>query len=1008
MNRIFCATIFWLSVSATAFTQTAIFNGSMEDWENVGTDTEEPLQWNSNKTGGGNATTGPKTLNRDTSTLNGGTYCAKITSRSSLATFGVVVNGSLTTGRIEAPTIQKSEGYIRTIPTNAPFRMPFTGRPDSIVFWIRYAPQGADYARVEFRLHVGHAYAPEAPVNNNHPDSTQNIIARALWNNSSASNKAIPNWTRISLPFQYVDNRTPQFILVTSTSSGEQTGGVNNSAMWLDEFTVIYNPTIAVGAVNQGPYYVSAAAGTGISVPFTLTGTYNPGNTITAQLSDASGNFAQPVNLGSLATLSSGTINGTIPAGTPSGTGYKVRVQSGSPMLTSAAITNNVEVVLVSSSVAPAAVQNLAANTNGSLLTANTTAGFTSREWKFSTTSGSGYQSFTPAQTSATYIPNFATAGTYYVVCETTYPGGLTTRTNEVQVNVVSSAINPSSPQSLLINAPGAQLTVTETPAGTSREWKFSTTQGSGYQSFTPAQTGPTYTPQFASAGTYYVVCESQINGVSARSNEVIVSVNSVSLQTTSVTDFPIDFSPNAPNKNVTVNFTVSGGTFAGGNIFTAQLSNAAGSFASPVNIGSVSGTGSGSINATVANTTPGGSGYRVRVVGSNPNVLGADNGADLFIDQFSNSIGSAAKQTIQYNTSGNFLTVTESQNTTSRTWKFGASAAGPFQPFTPNVSTPSYTPSFPLPGTYFVVCVSKNVYGDSATSNAVEIEVTNGTQLSTTTVTGSPFLISPKATAQGSVSFSSDIIFEPNNVFNVELSNATGGFANPIVVGTQTGSSISPIAVTIPNNIVGGTGYRLRVVSTSPAATGTPSASVSVVPFANSISPADTQQAVVNVPSTLLTVSETHTAVSREWFVSFFEGAFFNSFNPRETGNTLSPVFLGPGTAYVICKSVNAASDTITSAAVVFLVEEPNSIHEPNAVAAKAWFAGSELMVEVSRSFVDGELMVAAANGSTVIEKHILQNNLNTIPFNLASGVYLVQLQSKSGVVKHFKIVKP
>ncbi len=71
------------------------------------------------------------------------------------------------------------------------------------------------------------------------------------------------------------------------------------------------------------------------------------------------------------------------------------------------------------------------------------------------------------------------------------------------------------------------------------------------------------------------------------------------------------------------------------GNIFTAELSDASGSFASPVSIGSVSSTatGPGSISATIPLGTSFGAGYRIRVVSSNPVVTGTDNGSDLTIN---------------------------------------------------------------------------------------------------------------------------------------------------------------------------------------------------------------------------------------------------------------------------------------------------------------------------------------------------------------------------------------
>jgi hypothetical protein len=106
-----------------------------------------------------------------------------------------------------------------------------------------------------------------------------------------------------------------------------------------------YQPTYAgasdgyllkVGEVNlitdtaiAGPL----CSGSALSVPFTLSGIYNSGNIFTAQLSDASGSFASPVNIGTLPGTAAGTINATIPSGTIPGTGYRIRVVSSSPAI---------------------------------------------------------------------------------------------------------------------------------------------------------------------------------------------------------------------------------------------------------------------------------------------------------------------------------------------------------------------------------------------------------------------------------------------------------------------------------------------------------------------------------------------------------------------------------------------------------------------------------------------------------------------------------------------------
>lgn len=84
-------------------------------------------------------------------------------------------------------------------------------------------------------------------------------------------------------------------------------------------------------------------------------------------------------------------------------------------------------------------------------------------------------------------------------------------------------------------------------------------------------------------------------------------------------------------NPPITVTY-VANGPFTAGNTFTAQLSDEWGNFGSPVNIGSVSSTSSGNITCNIPGATPNGL-YRIRVVASQPNIIGTDNGFDLPIE---------------------------------------------------------------------------------------------------------------------------------------------------------------------------------------------------------------------------------------------------------------------------------------------------------------------------------------------------------------------------------------
>ncbi len=84
---------------------------------------------------------------------------------------------------------------------------------------------------------------------------------------------------------------------------------------------------------------------------------------------------------------------------------------------------------------------------------------------------------------------------------------------------------------------------------------------------------------------------------------------------------------------SISVPFTVSG-TVNAGNVYTAQLSNSAGSFASPTAIGTLasSATGSLTISATIPSGLPAGTGYRIRVDASSPAATGTDNGTNLSV----------------------------------------------------------------------------------------------------------------------------------------------------------------------------------------------------------------------------------------------------------------------------------------------------------------------------------------------------------------------------------------
>ncbi|MCB0767011.1 MAG: hypothetical protein KDB95_07350 [Flavobacteriales bacterium] len=78
-------------------------------------------------------------------------------------------------------------------------------------------------------------------------------------------------------------------------------------------------------------------AGNTFDVPFTATGTFDPGNSFIVELSDASGVFAPGIPIGSLAGDVSGIVTCSSWGAAAPGTGHLVRVRSTSPAFTSTA-----------------------------------------------------------------------------------------------------------------------------------------------------------------------------------------------------------------------------------------------------------------------------------------------------------------------------------------------------------------------------------------------------------------------------------------------------------------------------------------------------------------------------------------------------------------------------------------------------------------------------------------------------------------------------------------------
>ncbi|MFY7965036.1 MAG: PKD domain-containing protein, partial [Chitinophagaceae bacterium] len=177
----------------------------------------------------------------------------------------------------------------------------------------------------------------------------------------------------------------------------------------------IYNlsctPTITTGTISP----ITICAGTVISVPFTFTDCVDPSNVFTVQLSDAAGSFASPVNIGSAAGTTAGSIIAIVPPNISFGFGYRIRVVSSSPLVNGT--DNGVDLTLLPKPNATFSINNSSQCVNGnSFVFTNTSTGSISNyKWNL----GDG---ITTTQTNVAY--SYASSNNYNVTLTATGTNG--------------------------------------------------------------------------------------------------------------------------------------------------------------------------------------------------------------------------------------------------------------------------------------------------------------------------------------------------------------------------------------------------------------------------------------------------------------------------------------------------------------------------------------------------------------------------------------------------------
>ncbi len=261
--------------------------------------------------------------------------------------------------------------------------------------------------------------------------------------------------------------------------------------------------TISTGVISP----VSVCAGGAVSITYTVSASFAAGNIFSAQLSDATGLFpVKVVAIGTLASVTSGTINATIPSSVAAGTGYRIRVLASTPAQTG---STSLVSLTVNAPLSPGITTPVlyCVNQVASPLVATPSAGGTLK-W---------YALNGPSTSATAPTPDTKSVGpTSYSVSQVV--GGCESARSVITVNVSAGPNAPGvSSVSYCIGQSATSLTATPLP-GAALTWYTSASASAG-SSIAP-------TPSTKTAGTTLYYVSQRIGSCESVRASLVVTVN--------------------------------------------------------------------------------------------------------------------------------------------------------------------------------------------------------------------------------------------------------------------------------------------------------------------------------------------------------------------------------------------------------------------------------------------------------------------------------------------------
>lgn len=563
--------------------------------------------------------------------------------------------------------------------------------------------------------------------------------------------------------------------------------------------------SIMTSAISGSPFCVGNGVTASVSVPYTITGTFAGTNDFRAELSDASGSFASPTTIGSLSNTSGGgTISATIPASVTAGTGYRIRVVGSDPATTGA---DNASDLVINNFEAPSALAASCGNGEASVTWTNPGC----FHEVILVASSSAFTAALPTGDGSSYTASLAFgSGTAFDGGSVVYKGTAT-----------------------------ASGTITALSNGTAYNFKIFARHGTNWvagsvESCTPSAITECLNDDFNSgygnwtggSGTY------QNTGAGITGNGTGFNDQGDDIITTTfLTDpqevvFWLSRSSSTENKTFSIEYSSSssGPWTSAQDILVGSTTTTFQEFTVPLNL-----SGDYYLRFHMSQRS-GGSYYLDDVVvscGSTPSITVNPSSLSGFTYVVGAGPSGVQTFTVEGSDLAGDITITAPTNYEISTSNSPFSASSPITLSQVGGSVSTTTIYVRLAaglsvGTYNsqnIVCASSGAISQNVTCNG---DVTAVQTITTGTVTGSPFCVGNGATASVNVPYTITGSFAATNDFEAQLSDASGNFASPTVIGTLSNTNANgTVSGTIPASTPAGTGYRIRVVGNDPATNG-------------------------------------------------------------------------------------------------------------------------------------------------------------------------------------------